>query len=81
MLRERKQQMAVDALDATLTSAPDGFYGVFHLTNPDRRWAVWGGLLASLSIKLVLVMIRRPKIWAKAKNAEDAQDRNVLLWW
>ena len=71
MLRERKRQIGVDALDAVLTSAPTVFYGFYLLTKPDDDFGVYAGLIAvaaSLAVKLILVAIRRPTIWVRAND-------------
>ena len=88
MLRERKRQIGVDALDAVLTSAPAVFYGFYLLTKPDDDFAVYAGLIAvaaSLAVKLILVAIRRPTIWVRAKDDAEAKtmgktDRTALVY-
>ncbi|MDE0175521.1 MAG: hypothetical protein OYH76_18250 [Defluviicoccus sp.] len=86
MVRERKLQMGLDALDAVLTSTPGILYGFFLLTKPDDDLAVYGGLVAvtaSLLLKLALVALRRPMIFAKAKDetqAMEIKDRGAVVY-
>ena len=88
MLRERKMQIGLDALDAVLRNTPAVLYGFFLLARPDNDLAVYGGLAAvaaSLSLKLTLVAIQRPMIWVRTRddaeaNAKSKEDRADVVW-
>ena len=89
MLRERRMQIGLDALDAVLTSTPGVLYGFYLLTRPADDRAVYGGLaavVASLLLKLTLVASRRPAIWVRVKDEAEAaakgkEDRTAYVWW
>ena len=78
----------MDGLDAVLTSAPAVFYGFYLLTKPEDDFAVYAGLIAataSLVVKLILVAIRRPAIFAKKEDEAEAMlmskaDRTAFVY-